>query len=187
MQIPANNKWPCVEILAVSFCQSRKKARVFWKLTLPDVVHLRHDGGNDAKDFGSVPNLDGLEMSRHMRWEKHILRGQNGKNLPDSTLWHPPLFPPTSRRWKSRTHQLWKLDVKILDTIRAVMVIAMMVMMKWIRKEEAEVVDNLLKNRDVEKIAFQAHSMIHLNIYGLLIANHIIGIIKTSLDYRWLW
>ena len=53
--------------------------------------------------------------------------------------------------------------------------------------EEAEAVDNLLKNRDVEKIAFQAHSMIHLNIYGLLIANHIIGIIKTSIDYRWLW
>ena len=42
------------------------------------------------------------------------------------------------------------------------------VMTKWIRKEEAEAVDNLLKNRDVEKIAFQAHSMIHLNIYGLL-------------------
>ena len=48
------------------------------------------------------------------------------------------------------------------------MVIAMMVMMKWIRKEEAEAVDNFLKNRDVGKIAFQAHSMIHLNIYGLL-------------------
>ena len=60
---------------------------------------------------------------------------------------------------------------------------AMMVMMKWIRKEEAEAVDNLLKNRDVEKIAFQAHSMIHLNIYGLLIANNIIGI-KTSIYYR---
>ena len=67
MQIPANNKRPCVEILAVSFCQSGKKARVFWKFTLPDVVHLRHDGDNDAKDFGSVPKLDGLEMSRHMR------------------------------------------------------------------------------------------------------------------------
>ena len=53
MQIPANNKRPCVEILAVSFCQSGKKARVFWKFTLADVVHLRHD----AKDFGSVPNL----------------------------------------------------------------------------------------------------------------------------------
>ena len=52
------------------------------------------------------------------------------------------------------------------------MMIAMMVMTKWIRKEEAEAVDNLLKNRDVEKIAFQAHSMIHLNIYGLLIANY---------------
>ena len=67
MQIPANNKRPCVEIFAVSFCQSRKKARVFWKFTLPDVVHLRHDGDNDAKDFGSVPKLDGLEMYRHMR------------------------------------------------------------------------------------------------------------------------
>ena len=64
------------------------------------------------------------------------------------------------------------------------MVMVVVVMMKWIRKEEAEVVENLLKNRDVEKIAFQAHSMIHLNIYGLLIANHIIGIIKTSIDYR---
>ena len=67
MQIPANNKRPCVEIFAVSFCQSGEKARVFWKFTLPDVVHLRHDGDNDAKDFGSVPKLDGLEMSRHMR------------------------------------------------------------------------------------------------------------------------
>lgn len=67
MQIPANNKRPGVEILAVSFCQSGKKARVFWKFTLSDVVHLQHDGGNDAKDFGSVPNLDGLEMSRYMR------------------------------------------------------------------------------------------------------------------------
>ena len=103
-----------------------------------------------------------------MRWEKQILRGQNDKNLPDSTLWHPPLFPPTSRRWKSQTHQLWKLEVKILVIIRAMMVMVVVVMMKWMRKEEAEAVDNLLKNRDVEKIAFQAHSMIHLNIYGLL-------------------
>ena len=51
----------------MSFCQSGEKARVFWKFTLPDVVHLRHDGDNDAKDFGSVPKLDGLEMYRHMR------------------------------------------------------------------------------------------------------------------------
>ena len=35
----------------MSFCQSREKARVFWKFPLADVVHLRHDGGNDTKDL----------------------------------------------------------------------------------------------------------------------------------------
>ena len=84
MQIPANNKWPCVEILAVSFCQSRKKARVFWKLTLADVVHLRHDGGNNAKDLVLYQirpaQKDGLEI--------HEMR----KTYLDRTEWQKPTW-----------------------------------------------------------------------------------------------
>ena len=79
MQIPANNKRPCVEILAVSFCQSGKKARVFWKFTLSDVVHLRHEGGNDAKDFGSVQNLDG--------WIRNVKTFETRKTYPERTEW----------------------------------------------------------------------------------------------------
>ena len=81
MQIPANNKRPCVEIFAVSFCQSGKKARVFWKFTLSDVVHLRHN----AKDFGSVPNLATSEG-----WIRNAQIHEMRKAYPQRTEWQKP-------------------------------------------------------------------------------------------------
>ena len=189
MQIPANNERPCVEILAVSFCQSGKKARVFWKFTLSDVVHLQHD----AKDFGSVPNLATSEG-----WIRNVQIYEMRKTYPERTEWQKPTWlnsltspslPSDFQKMKkpnSSTLKAWgqdpghylggdgdgsggddEVDEEGGGGGR------------WQSFEKQGCRENCFSGPFNDPFEYLWPS--------LLIANHILGIIKTSIDYRLLW